>query len=61
MHFLFKSATRAAYRQALKEGNTVLISHDGSIFRTLPNGEWEFVKKARPAKEMKKGEIIEIK
>lgn len=61
MPLLAKSATRAAYRRAIKKGNTVLISDNGSIFKTFPNGEREFVKKIQRAKQMKKGEIIKIK
>jgi ribosomal protein S6 len=61
MALLAKAATRAAYKKAIRERNVVLISDNGSIFKTLPNGEREFVKKIRRAKEMTKGETIEIK
>jgi hypothetical protein len=46
MALLAKPATRAAYRKAIRNGNTVLISDNGGIFKTLPSGEREFVKRS---------------
>ncbi len=58
---LAKSATRSAYRQAIKSGSSVLVSKNAAIHRVNSDGTSCVVKKISPQIKVKKAEVYKIK
>lgn len=54
------SAFSAAFKQTLASGQSVLVSHQGAIYRVYPNGDREFVKKIDPPTPVAIGTTIKI-
>ena len=57
---LAQRATNAAYRRALKNGNTVVVAREGKLSRVHPDGRVEVIKKIPADVKVKKGTVIHI-
>ena len=55
------AATKQAYWQALASGNSVLVSHEGSIIEVFPDGTTQIIEKNEPFIEIVSPQIIEWK
>ena len=58
---LAKSAVRQAYWNTLASGKSVLVSIDDAIYEIFPDGTKKFIKKNKPGKKVKVGQVLELK